>query len=112
VSSAKKWSRESIYVRPQMQENDVIISSFGRHPFSFRRSASQTNESKGEPGTVGGIIQARINGNKGWDDEGPPTTTEAGTVISTPAVAMGEPMPAPVTESNGGNWDKYRKYVG
>jgi Bacteriophage T4-like portal protein (Gp20) len=100
VSPPKKWTKREVLMRPPLQEDDVIISSFGKHPFDLKRSASKVNESKDGPGFVGGVIQKRINGGAGgkpgpWDDDG-----------ATP--------PAPVAEgtTRDGSWDKYRPYVG
>ena len=83
-------------MRPPMQENDVIISSFGKHPFELKRSASKVSESRREPGLVGGVIQRKIDSRSAqWDDDGltPPTP--------------------PITESGtrDNSWDKYRPYV-
>ena len=96
TSPSKKYTAREILMRPPLQENDVIISSFGKHPFELKRSASTLREEKTGPGFVGGVIQKRINGTSGqWDDDG--------------AAA-----PAPVAESSArdGSWDKYRKFVG
>jgi hypothetical protein len=64
-----KWNRDRVFSMGAIKENDVVISSFGKHPFEFRRrglSESQTAE-----GTATGVLQARIDGKSGkWDDDG------------------------------------------
>lgn len=55
------------------RENDVVISSFGKHPFDLKRSAN-INDSQGKPMHRGGTMTRMINeatqGRKVWDDDG------------------------------------------
>lgn len=91
-----KWTRERVLNKGMVKENDVVISSFGRHPFEFRRQG--VNESKTQEGAVKGVMQAKVdNLSKGWDDDG-----------ATP----------PLSESKEGNGEgmggpsPYRKWMG
>lgn len=90
-----KWTRERVLERSPMKENDVVISSYGKHPFELKRrgvSESQTTE-----GSQTGVLQAKVdNRSKSWDDDG-----------ATP----------PLNESNGngegvGSPSPYRKWMG
>lgn len=95
-SERKKVTMEDIINRPVTNENDVIISSYGKHPFEMKRSAAKPSlkESKKGMGHVGGVIQKKAGPDKAvWDDDG------------------GVPA-APVTESNGNaSWEPYRKFM-
>lgn len=57
---------------PQVfKENDVVISSFGKHPFNLKRSVS-VRDSKGQVVHAGGTLSKMLNestGKKGWGDE-------------------------------------------
>jgi hypothetical protein len=64
-----KWTRDRVFDSARPKEADVVISSFGRHPFEFRRT--NVNESKTQEGAATGTIQAKINGvSPKWDDDG------------------------------------------
>jgi hypothetical protein len=64
-----KWSRERVFSMGAIKENDVVISSFGKHPFELRRKG--LSESQTAEGTATGVLQARIDGKTGkWDDDG------------------------------------------
>jgi hypothetical protein len=94
-----KWTREDVLNRPVTQENDLVISSFGKHPFELKRSASPSALKESKNGTgmgyVGGTMKRKVYGARtAWDDDG----------AAAPAV----------TESNGSaneGWDKYRKFM-
>jgi hypothetical protein len=69
-----KWTKERVLERAPMKENDVVVSSFGRHPFELKRrtnSDGKLSESKvGENGAAG-VIQAKVDAKSaGWDDDG------------------------------------------
>ena len=71
----RKWTRESVLGMGSIKENDVVISSFGRHPFEFKRKSKDgkdLKESKGEEGTMSGVIQKKVDAafGKKWDDDG------------------------------------------
>lgn len=52
-----------------VKESDVVISSFGKHPFELRRK--NINESKSQEGAATGVLQAKVDGHKAnWDDDG------------------------------------------
>lgn len=73
-----KWTRDRVFDSARPKEADVVISSFGRHPFEFRRR--NVNESKTQEGSATGTIQAKINGTAPkWDDDGatPPLNESA-----------------------------------
>lgn len=64
-----KWTLDRVLERSQPKENDVVISSFGRHPFEFKRSG--VSESQTAEGSQTGVIQAKVDGfSKKWDDDG------------------------------------------
>lgn len=64
-----KWTRSRVFESARPKEADIVISSFGRHPFEFRRR--NVNESQTQEGTATGTIQAKINGTSPkWDDDG------------------------------------------
>lgn len=66
---ATKWTRERVLERSPMRESDVVISSFGRHPFEVKRRG--VSESKTAEGSMTGTIQRRVDQpSKGWDDDG------------------------------------------
>lgn len=105
VEPKTKWTRERVLGgRPNIKENDVVISSFGKHPFEMRRKG--VADSKIAEGMQTGSIQGAVNmvmqkksvsESKGWDDDEPP---------------------APVTESKPGEeggigtTTPYRKWMG
>jgi len=102
----RKWTRQEVLTRAPMQENDVVVSSFGRHPFSFRRPKNSVKESAGEKGDYTGTIQAMVDGKHTgkWDDDGAtPPLAETATTVAGLGTDGG---------SENGNWDKYRKFVG
>lgn len=93
-----KWTRERVLGRgagSALKENDVVISSFGKHPFEMKRKG--VNESKTAEGSQTGTIQKKVDApTKGWDDDG---------------------AQVPVNESNGsvggvGTTTPYRKWMG
>lgn len=87
-----KWTKERVFQKPSLRENDVVISSFGKHPFELKRS--NLNESQSAEGNSTGVIQAKVDGrSKTWDNDG---------VTSTVAESQG----------NGtGNPSPYRKWM-
>jgi len=65
----RKWTNEQVYTRPRLKENDIVVSSYGRHPFEFKR-AGVTSES-----TKTGVLQARLTENKkdtSWENDNAP----------------------------------------
>jgi len=65
----QKWTRDRVFQQPTLKENDVVISSFGKHPFELKRR--NVSESANGEGTMTGVIQAKIDGRpKVWDDDG------------------------------------------
>lgn len=91
----QKWTRERVFEAPKLKENDVVISSYGKHPFELKRRS--VSESKNGEGSQTGVIQAKLDGNsKTWDDDGavPPLSESKGD-----ADGMGSPSP-------------YRKWIG
>jgi hypothetical protein len=58
ITESMSWQRqkrtmESLVGRPKYKENDLIISSFGKHPFELKRPTSETlNESSGRKVTM------------------------------------------------------------
>ena len=65
----QKWTKEQIMQQPSLKENDVVISSFGKHPFELKRRG--VSESKNGEGSQTGVIQAKVDGRaKVWDDDG------------------------------------------
>ena len=71
---SRKWTRESVLgLSPtSIKENDVVISSFGRHPFEFKRKNISESKSTTGEGTCHGQIQAKVDAalGKKWDDDG------------------------------------------
>jgi hypothetical protein len=47
-----KQTVESVMGRPKYKENDLIISSFGRHPFELNRPSAQANMHMKERGPI------------------------------------------------------------
>ena len=90
-----KWTRERVLGRSALKENDVVISSFGKHPFEMKRRG--VNESKTTEGSQTGVIQKKVDAaTKGWDDDG---------------------AQVPVNEANGsgegmGTTTPYRRWMG
>jgi hypothetical protein len=91
-----KWTRDRVLERSSMKENDVVISSYGKHPFELKRRG--VSESQTAEGSQTGVLQAKVdNRSKAWDDDG-----------ATP----------PLQESNGngeggvGSPSPYRKWIG
>lgn len=81
VEPKSKWSRERVLGGGKIKENDVVISSFGKHPFEMRRKNVQ--DSKITEGSQTGKIQAAVDmvmqrkavtESKGWNDDAPETT--------------------------------------
>lgn len=65
----QKWSVERVMRMPSVKENDIVISSYGKHPFELRRKG--VKESKTTEGAATGVIQAKIDGRSAkWDDDG------------------------------------------
>lgn len=93
-----KWSKDRVLGGAKLKESDVVISSYGRHPFEFKRPAGSTTESTaaGQEGSATGTIQARVDKVvTKWDDDG---------------------ATAPVTESKPGEGvgttSPYRRWIG
>jgi hypothetical protein len=90
-----KWTRERVLERSPMKENDVVISSYGKHPFELKRRG--VSESKTTEGSQTGVLQAKVDaGRGGWDDDH---------------------ATKPLSESNGGAGEgtgpsPYRKWMG
>lgn len=80
-----KWTPARVFGSASIKESDVVISSFGRHPFEFKRR--NVSESQTAEGSQTGVIQAKIDGKGGkWDDDGattPITESQAGDGIGT-----------------------------
>lgn len=82
-----KWTRQRVLERCPLKENDVVISSYGRHPFELKRSG--VSESKSVEGSQTGTIQKKVDANTGgWDDDGatpPVTEAQVGEGVGTPS---------------------------
>ena len=91
----QRWSVERVLNKGRVNENDVVISSYGRHPFELKRKG--VNESKGSEGEATAVIQRKVDASLGkkWDDDG----------ANAPAT--------PVTESapTTGQLDAYRRWL-
>ena len=82
----QKWTRTRVFERPSIKENDVVISSYGKHPFELRRKG--VSESKSVEGSATGVIQKKVDFKKvGWDDDG------AGPVSESEGNGAGGPSP-------------------
>ncbi len=81
-----KWTRDRVFSMGSVKESDIVISSFGKHPFEFRRKG--LSESQTAEGTATGTLQAVLDGKKGWDDDGSTKISE-----STPGEGMGTASP-------------------
>lgn len=83
----QKWTLERVMGRGSLKENDVVISSYGKHPFEVKRRG--VSESKNGEGMMTGVIQKKVDQAAGnWDDDGAtPPITEA------KAEGMGSPSP-------------------
>jgi len=91
----QKWTRDRVFQQPTLKENDVVISSFGKHPFELKRR--NVSESANGEGTMTGVIQAKIDGRpKVWDDDG---ATKPLSESTDSTDGMGAPSP-------------YRKWLG
>ena len=78
----KKVSLREVLNPALFRDHDVIISSFGKHPYDLKRS-DNLKDDKGKPIHRGGTITQQINealGRKAWDDDGgapvPPSKSE------------------------------------
>lgn len=86
-----KWTPTRVLGGAKLKESDVVISSYGRHPFEFKRTAATTTEGKttGQEGTATGTIQARVDKVvTKWDDDGataPVTESKPGEGVGTPS---------------------------
>jgi len=96
----QKWTRERVLGGPSLKENDVVISSFGRHPFEFKRT--NLSESKAVEGAATGVLQAKLDElPKKWDDDGGPASKPAPIAESTDPTQAGVGQPTP-----------YRRWMG
>lgn len=90
----QKWTRERILGRGVLKENDVVISSYGKHPFEMRRR--NVSESAGVEGMMTGVIQKKMDqSTAGWDDDAATAPLDE----SAPAAGLGTTTP-------------YRKWLG
>jgi len=93
--ASNKWTRERVLGRSSVKENDVVISSFGKHPFEMKRRG--VNESRTAEGAMTGVIQRKLDLKlTGWDDDGAQTVTES----------------KPPEEGGIGSTTPYRKWMG
>jgi len=86
-----KWTRSRVLGTSSLKENDVVISSFGKHPFELKRRG--VAESKGAEGSMTGVIQRKMDTKStGWaDDDATEPVTESAKNGSDEGV--GQPSP-------------------
>jgi hypothetical protein len=94
-----KWTKESVVNFPSMKENDIVVSSFGRHPFDFKRPSQMNLNESTKTSVGGGTITERMK--------------EPSKSSKTKPSLIAEAMPAPVTENNENrSWsEKYGKFI-
>ncbi len=63
---SKRRSVNEVLARPALKSNDVIISSYGRHPFELNGTPGQVSDALVQK-PVGSPITEALNGKKGWD---------------------------------------------
>jgi len=78
----RKRSISEVLVTPSFKPVDVVISSFGKHPFELKRSAWAPGTKIREGGSMTRMIQEGLDGHKArtaWDDDGaePAKVTES-----------------------------------
>ena len=67
----RQRTTEEILARPSFKEVDVVISSFGRHPFDLKRASGSLTDSKKKSFVTGGVMTRRLTESTGrkWDDD-------------------------------------------
>jgi len=78
----RKRSINEVLAPPSLKAMDVVISSYGRHPFELKRSNYPEGTKVQRGGTMQRMIQEGLDGNKArtaWDDDGadPAKVTES-----------------------------------
>ena len=81
-SIIRKRSINEVLAPPSLKPVDVVISSFGKHPFELKRSVWAPGTKIREGGSMTRMIQEGLDGNKSrtaWDDDGaePAKVTES-----------------------------------
>lgn len=77
VPRGRRRSVHEVMDRPKMKELDVVISSYGKHPFELKRRVRESGASNN--GAVGPVLTRRIQEAAGikWDDDGAAPVTES-----------------------------------
>jgi len=100
----KRTLRNQIIPETKFKENDLVISSYGRHPFELKRASSQMNESaNGKPVPSRFSMSARLakKTQANWEGDGVPLTESKESKQEDPS-----------TNSNGKDqFAPYRKFV-
>lgn len=85
----RRRTLEEVFARPKMRDMDVVVSSFGKHPFELKRSASLTEGRNGSSKTysTGGVLTRKLQeAAKKWDDDGATPVTESAPAEGAPVV--------------------------
>lgn len=86
----RRRTLEEVFARPQMRDMDVVVSSFGKHPFELKRSASLNEKRNGSSKTysTGGVLTRKLQeaASKKWDDDGATPVPETAPAEGVPTV--------------------------
>jgi len=77
---ARRRTVNEVLTRTQMRDLDIVVSSFGKHPFELKRSASLTEGRNGSRKTYtsGGVLTRRVQEAVAkWDDDGAAPLSES-----------------------------------
>lgn len=94
----QKWTMERVLSKSPLKENDIVVSSYGRHPFELKRSTKVT-ESSGKTTYSTGTIKEDTLSKETWTDRSKSVPDKVET-----SVTEGKDVPATLAP--------YRKWIG